>query len=205
MKKLTVILILSLAFAAQRAIAQEPYVIKSYQVNEDASFVYYSDNLSDGGEKTRKVKKPEPKQYPASVTLIATNDYPVMIEYAYEELYADGRRVTNHIRRVKSERERAVITLPPMPELQPLIPEKTDALGLAAQRARLEKNPVTSEPIVTSIKTMRQEDRAIAQRVEGREIIYTLQSGAEVRAPIKKAYSARVQSAPIKAKNKPEQ
>ena len=155
-------------------------------------------------KKTRKVAKPKPREYPKSVTLIATNDYPVMIEYAYEELYADGRRVTNHIRRVKSERERAVITLPPMPELQPLIPEKTDALG-RPRAARLEKNPVTSEPIVTSIKTMRQEDRAIAQRVEGREIIYTLQSGAEVRAPIKKAYSARVQSAPIKAKNKPEQ
>jgi len=185
---------LFLAFVMDSNAAQKPYTVKSYQVNEDSDYVYYSDNLSDGTEKTRKVKKPAPREYPSSVTLVATNDLPVMVEYVYQELYPTGRVVTNYFRHVKTDRERAVIRLPAMPDIVTPEPGKTDALGMAVKR--LKKNK-TGKPTITDYKSMDKSDRAVSSRVENGQIVYTLESGKEVKQAIVKAYTVKVKSAPV--------
>lgn len=148
MKILTALLtMLCLAAAA----GPKPYTLKSHQVNEDADYMYYSDDMSDGTEKTRKVKKPKPPEYPSSVTLIATNDFPVQVQYVYVELYPTGRVATNYQYRTKSARERAVITLPPMPELVTAQPRgKKDAFGHALRRSKEEREleRIRTGPIV---------------------------------------------------------
>lgn len=176
---------------------QPPHTIKSWQVAEDDTAVYYSDQLSDGTETTRTITKPKPREYPVSITLVETNDLPVQLQYIYVSLYADGRTVTNAHLRTKTPRERATITLPPEPILTPQPPAKTDALGQALKRRREHSSSAALAPLATHTKTMARPDRPITSRVQGAEIIYTTESGAEIRQPLKRAHTARVKSAPL--------
>lgn len=241
---LSIGLFLALLMDANAADKVTPYTVKSWQVNEDDAYIYYSDEMSDGTEKTRKVVKPKPREYPMSVMLVGTNDFPVQVQYVYRELYASGRVATNYQHRIKSQRERAVITFPPMPEVVRSEPDKTDALGHVVKRsneerkierirtgnitdqqeledrliftfengetkihlkkemsaqfiARARHEIAKNDVVEVDKKLMKIEDRAVTSRVEGREIVYTLESGKEVRQKINKAYTAKVKSAPV--------
>ena len=176
---------------------QPPHTIKSHQVNEDAEFIYYSDSLSNGQEKTRKIAKPKPREYPVSVTLIATNDFPVQVEYIYTELFADGRIATNHQYRIKSARERINVTLPPMPEIKPREPAKTDALGQALKRRRNHSSSAALAPLATHTNLMARPDRILKAELTGDHLTHTWASGKITTAPLKRAFTARVKSAPI--------
>jgi hypothetical protein len=213
--------IIALHCAAADAAA---HTLKSHQVSEDADFVYYSDTRSDGTEATRKVRKPPPPRYPQSVTIIGTNDLPVQVQYLYRELYADGRARTNVFVRTKTQRERARITLPPTPEVHPQPPRgKADALRLARERgaAAVRRPPeitrrvtmarpdrvVRSEvergaavrrpPEITRRVTMARPDRVVRSEVVDGQIMHTMDSGKVQFAPLRRAATARVQSAPV--------
>jgi len=177
------------------AVDAPAHTLKSHQVSEDADFVYYSDTKSDGTEATRKVRKPPPPRYPQSVTIIGTNDLPVQVQYLYRELYADGRARTNVFVRTKMQRERAQITLLPMPEVHPQPPRgKADALRLARERGAA---AVRRPPEITRRVTMERPDRVVRSEVVDGQIMHTMASGKVQFAPLRRAATARVQSAPV--------
>jgi hypothetical protein len=176
------------------AVDAPAHTLKSHQVSEDADFVYYSDTKSDGTEATRKVRKPPPPRYPQSVTIIGTNDLPVQVQYLYRELYADGRARTNVFVRTKMQRERAQITLSPMPEVHPQPPRgKADALRLARERGAAVRRP----PEITRRVTMARPDKVVRSEVVDGQIMHTMASGKVQFAPLRRAATARVQSAPV--------
>ncbi|MFA7121074.1 MAG: hypothetical protein WC277_06310 [Bacilli bacterium] len=176
---------------------QPPHTIKSWQVAEDDTAVYYSDQLSDGTETTRTITKPKPREYPVSITLVETNEFPVQVEYVYTELFADGRIATNHQYRIKSARERININLPPMPEIKPREPAKTDALGQALKRRRNHSSSAALAPLATHTNLMARPDRILKAELTGDHLTHTWASGKITTAPLKRAYTARVKSAPV--------
>lgn len=179
------------------AYADKPYTVKSHQVKQDDDYVYYSDTRSDGTEITRKVRKPAPRVYPQCVTLVATNDLPVQMQYVYEELYADGHVKTNYQYRTKTARERLKIKLPPMPEIEPREPSgKTDALTLAQKRRRLKISKANHYGKVTNKISMSHPDTVVKSEIKGNTIKHTYKSGKVVFSPIKKAFTVRPVCAP---------
>lgn len=190
-----IFLILALAFEAN---SKDIYTVKSHQVNEDEEYVYYSDTKNDHTEVTRKVKKPKPRKYPESVTLIKTNDFPVQVQYLYEELYADGSVKTNYQYRTKTKRERAKITLPPIPEIETEPKGKADALGHAIKRRKESLKREAAKTNVVKRLHMKKVDRVKKSYVEKGKIIHVRESGKKFSEPLKKAYTARVKCAPVK-------
>jgi len=186
-------------FAVSAIAAPQPHTIKSHRVNEDADYVYYSDTKSDHTETTRKVRKPKPVEYPASVTLVATNDLPVQVQFAYREIYPNGRIHTNYLYRTKTPRERIKITLPPMPEITTEPPRgKADALRLAKARLR---HPDKDKP--HNKKTMYRPDRIVSSTVKDKKITHTYESGKKNKETLKHAYTVRVKSVDITIPVKP--
>ncbi len=187
---------------AFKASAQEAgvHVIKGYMTHEDAEFWYHLQTMSDGTEKVHKVAKPKPPNPYISRRIVETNDFPVQVQYVYRVLLQDLTVITNFVSRVKTPRERAVIAVPPVPVPSPLDPEKTDALGLAKKRHRdLKKDgpPAVDKVEIIDTRTMKRTDKAVSSLVKKDHIVYTMESGKEISQPIKKAYTARVASAPI--------
>jgi hypothetical protein len=183
------------AIMACRANAAGAYTVKSHRVNEDADYVYYSDTKSDGTEKTRKVRKPKPRQYAQSVTLVATNDLPVQVQYVYAELYADGHVKTNYQYRTKTARERVKIKVPPMPEVAATQKPRSKADALRLAKARRQQT-ATDGKKVTNKKTMYRPDRVVSSKVHGKTITHTWKSGKKTTEKLKRAYTARVKTAP---------
>jgi len=179
--------------------APKPYTVKSHNVSEDPQYMYYSDTLSDGSEKTRKVAKPKPREYPASVTLVATNDFPVQVQYVYVEMYPTGRITTNYQYRTKSAHERAVINLPPMPELVPPMPGKADPMGQVIKRRKEpgKNDHGWDEFMIIDKKTMARADRIIRRTLVDGKIQNLHQSGKVTTFELKRAFTARVKSAPV--------
>ena len=116
--------------------AQEPpHMITQHLTHEDDINWYHEQTLSDGTAKTVTIPKPTPPIPWVSWRLIATNDQPVQVEYVYLVTREDQTTFTNAIRRVKTQRERAEITLPPMPVIARPDPGAADVYGHIAKQA----------------------------------------------------------------------
>ncbi len=183
------------------ASAQEipPHITKSYLSHDDADYWYHLQTLSNGSNTVQKVRKPRPPNPEISKQIIATNDLPVQIQYKYRVLLQDLTVYTNTVTRTKTQRERAVITLPPAPEYLPPEPGKTDALGQALKIQRTKKQLAQRkvEEEIEEYKMMARPDRITSRKVVGSEIVNTHASGKLTTSPLTRVTTARVASAPI--------
>lgn len=198
-----------LFFFIAAANAQEvpPHVIKGHMTHEDDKQWYHLQTLSDGTERVHTVRKPAPVNPIISRQIIETNDLPVQVQYAYRELYADLTVRTNWVTRVKQPTERLNIKLPPMPEIPETKPRgKSDALRLAQQRRKSFAAKSNARVIApTSRVSMSRPDRIIKSEIQDNVIKHTYESGNVVYAPLKKAFTARVKTAPLSASHESHQ
>jgi len=172
-----------------------PHVIKGYLSHEDDKNWYHKQTMSDGTERIHTVSKPN---YYISRQIIETNDLPVQVQYVYRCLHADMTVSTNRVTRVKTKKERIKIKLPPPPNFLPPEPGKTDALGQALKRQRLKRQPKPIEDEPKDYKQRKNSDPVISRKVVGEQVINTHASGAVSETKLRRVFSARVKSAPIK-------
>lgn len=164
-------------------------MITQHLTHEDDINWYHEQTLSDGTAKTVTIPKPTPPIPWVSWRLIATNDQPVQVEYVYLVTREDQTTFTNAIRRVKTQRERAEITLPPMPVIARPDPGAADVYGHIAKQA-IEKKEIA----ITERKTMAKRDVIESRIIVGDQIRSVTTDGKLIITPLQKLNTARVKS-----------
>ena len=165
----------------------DPIVVGSTYTGEDDKDWLYKDTLSDGAVKERNVRKPSPPRYIIDSTLIGTNEHPVSWELLYRVKLNDDSIRTNSTFMTKTQRERAEIKLPPMPEIERKAPGKLDTFGHVVKRAK-------ENQVITEHRTMKKRDPVVYREIKDGIVVNYTKSGQIIEQAVKRAYSAKLES-----------
>jgi hypothetical protein len=175
--------------------------VERLRLYETEDAVFYNDRMSDGTIRESQIRKPRQPSYPERVSIVETNETAAAWQLVYSIVWPDGSSTTNFESVVKTDKldrlVRRPAALPPPPDR---LAKRDDALAATLLRAR--KSAAKADP-KGPVKEQRMgpNERTVFQ---GGEIV-KLVNGKEVsRSPARRAFTARVQSAPINQEQQPE-